>query len=175
MERIITLDAKNYDPALPELKRAAVRGIIFIDGKILMVEDSFDEVKLPGGGMEKGENEQETLIREVAEETGYTVIPQSISPFGEVYERRLSLHEPMIWSHTSRIYFCSVEGKPSACDYTPNEKKYGFRPVMLTVDEAIEKNRRMMEHEGEKAWNQREYKTLMLLKAYLEQHPEILA
>ena len=173
MERLLTLDAKNYDPDLPELKRTAVRGIIFIDGKLLMVADSFDEVKLPGGGMEKGENEQDTLIREVAEETGYTVIPQSIQPCGEIYERRLSNHEPMIWSHTSRIYFCSVEGKPVECAYTANEKKYGMAPAMLTVDEAIEKNRRMLEHEGEKAWNQREYRTLLLLKDYLKQHQEM--
>lgn len=173
MERLLTLDAKNYDPTLPELKRVAVRGIILMNGKILMVKDSFDEVKLPGGGMEKGENEQDTLIREVAEETGYTVIPQSIRPFGEVYERRLSTHEPMIWSHTSRIYFCGVEGQPASCAYTPNEKKHGFRPVTLTVDEAIEKNRKMIEREGENVWNQREYKTLLLLKAYLEQHPEM--
>lgn len=65
MNRILTLDAKNYDPGLPLLQREAVRGIILIDGRLLMIEDSFDEVKLPGGGLEPGEDDTAALIREV--------------------------------------------------------------------------------------------------------------
>ena len=35
-------------------------------------------------------------------------------------------------------------------------------------DESLEKNRIMLEKEGRQAWNQREYKTLLLIKDYLE-------
>ena len=37
-----------------------------------------------------------------------------------------------------------------------------------TIDEAIAKNRAMLDKPGELAWNQREYRTLLLIKAYRE-------
>ena len=51
MKRMLVMDEKNYSSDLDEIYRVAVRGIIFINGKLLMIEDDFGEVKLPGGGM----------------------------------------------------------------------------------------------------------------------------
>ena len=73
-----------------------------------MIESSFGEVKLPGGGMDPGEDEYQALVREVKEETGYDVIPESIKPFGEIEEKRLAVYEPMIWHQINRLYFCDV-------------------------------------------------------------------
>ena len=47
-------------------------------------------LELPSGNLECGETIQEGLIREVKEETGYDVIFDSIRPFGEIEEKRLS-------------------------------------------------------------------------------------
>ena len=101
LERILVMDEKNYSPDLEEIYRVAVRGIIFIDGKLLMIENSFGEVKLPGGGIDSGENDYQALVREVKEETGYDVIPDTIVPFGEIEEKRLSVQEPI------RVYMVS--------------------------------------------------------------------
>lgn len=166
MECILLMDEKNYAPDLEEIYRVAVRGIIFIDGKLLMVENSFGEAKLPGGGMDAGEDDYQALVREVKEETGYDVIPETIKPFGEVEEKRLSLSEPMIWHQINRLYFCEVYPEQGECDYSENEKKHGFRQVLYTLDEALEKNRKMLEGEGKQAWNQREYRTLLLIKEH---------
>ena len=168
MKKILVMDEKNYSPDLEEIYRVSVRGIIFIDGKLLMIEDDFGEVKLPGGGADDGEDDYQALVREVKEETGYDVILDSIKPFGEIEEKRLSVHEPMIWHQISRLYFCDVYPEKGECDYTENEKKYGFKQVLYTLEEAIEKNKIMLEKEGKQAWNQREYKTLLLIKDYLE-------
>lgn len=84
MNRILIMDEKNYAPDLEEIYREAVRGIIFVDGKLLMIEDDFGEVKLPGGGIDAGEDDYQALAREVKEETGYRVIPETIVPFGEI-------------------------------------------------------------------------------------------
>ena len=84
MEKILVMDEHNYDDNLEEILRISVRGIIFVNGKLMMVENSFGEVKLPGGGMELGEEDYQVLLREVKEETGYDVIPESIKPFGEI-------------------------------------------------------------------------------------------
>lgn len=169
MERLLTLDAGNYPPGMSELRRNGVRAIIFVEGRLLLIENDFGEVKLPGGGVEAGESEIDALIREVREETGYEVIRESIRPFGEILEKRLSNREPMIWHHTSHLYFCDVGPDRGPCCYTENEKKHGFRPVQYTVEAALEKNRRMLDQEGRQPWNQREYETLRLLQAHLAQ------
>ena len=168
MKRLLILDAQNYAPDLEEIRRVCVRGIIFIDGKLLTVEDHFGAVKLPGGGIDSGEDDRRALIREVKEETGYDVIEETIVPFGEIEEKRLSLHEPMIWHQFSRLYFCEVYPDRGACAYTENEKKYGFRQALYTLHEALEKNQIMLEKEGQLVWNQREYKTLLLIREYLQ-------
>ena len=167
MEKILVLDENDYGLDLDEICRVAVRGIIFIEGKLLLIENDFGEVKLPGGGIDSGEDDYKALAREVKEETGYDVILESIVPFGEIEEKRLSIHEPMIWHQFSRLYLCDVHSKRGVCNYTENEKKYGFKQVLYTLDEAIKKNRAMLQKKGKQAWNQREYRTLLLLKAYL--------
>jgi 8-oxo-dGTP pyrophosphatase MutT (NUDIX family) len=161
------MDAKNYPPDMEEIYRVAVRGIIFINGKLLMIENSFGEAKLPGGGIEGDEDDYTALLREVKEETGFDVIPESIVPFGEIEEKRLSVKEPMIWHQFSRLYFCEVYPGQGTCEYTENEKKYGFHQVLYTLEEALEKNYAMLEREGKQAWNQREYETLQLIKNHI--------
>ncbi|MCM1119996.1 MAG: NUDIX domain-containing protein [bacterium] len=168
MEKILVMDEHNYCDGLEEIYRVSVRGIIFVDGKLLMIEDSYGEVKLPGGGMELGEEDYQVLIREVKEETGYDVIPASIRPFGEIEEKRLSVHEPMIWHQINRLYFCEVYPEKGQCEYSENEQKYGFHQVFYTIEEALEKNERMLQKEGRQAWNQREYKTLLLIKDHFD-------
>lgn len=162
MHRITRRTCRSFDAA-------ASGGIIFVEGKLLLIESCFGEVKLPGGGVEAGESECDALLREVREETGYRVIPETIRPFGEIVEKRLSDREPMIWHHTSHLYFCDLYPECGACSFTENEKKHGFRLVQYTLDEAIGRNREMLTREGRHPWNQREYESLRLLRAYLKE------
>ena len=167
MNKLLVMDAKNYEPDMEEILRIAVRGIIFVDGKLLMINSDFGELKFPGGGQENGESDEDTLIRETLEETGFHVIPSSISPFGEVEEKRLSTHEPMIWHQINRYYFCDVEGLQEACHYTESEQKYGFHQVWHTLDDAIRINGETLEKEGAHSWHKREYTVLKLLREHL--------
>ena len=163
MEKLLILDKHDYSPDMEEIHRGAVRGIIFIDGKLLLVESCFKELKLPGGGIEPGESDAQALIREVGEETGYHVIPESIVPFGEIEEKRLSTKEPMIWHQFNRLYFCDVYPERGECNYTKSEIKYGLRCVLHPLDEAIRIN-----EEFARAEILREYTTLTLIKEHLE-------
>ena len=168
MKELLVMDAKNYDPEMDELRRIAVRGIIFMEGKLLLIQSDFGEVKLPGGGQEEGESDEETLIRETLEETGFRVIPESIRPFGQVEEKRLSVHEPMIWHMFNRYYFCEVDPSQEPCRYTDSEKKHGFRQVWYPLDEAIRINEELIAAEGRHPWNQREYLVLKLIRDHLQ-------
>lgn len=148
MEKILIMDEHNYDDNLEEIYRISVRGIIFVAGKLLMIESSSGEVKLPGGGMEPGEDEYQALVREVKEETGYDVIPESIKPFGEIEEKRLAVYEPMIWHQMNHLYFCDVYSEQGQCEYSENEKEEGFHQVFYTIEEALEKTRECWKKKG---------------------------
>lgn len=166
MERLLLMDEKNYDEGLPEILRVAVRGIILLNGKFLFIGDKYGELKLPGGGQDPGETDTDTLTREVKEETGFTVIPESVRPFGYIEEKRLSTREKMVWRQISYLYFCDIGSEQTECDLSESEMNFGMHYVTCTLDEAIEANRRMLEAKDQQSWNQREYKTLLLLKEY---------
>ena len=71
MRELFILDKKNYNPNGSVGKRPSVRGIILRNGKIAMMHSQkYNYYKLPGGGIEPGESLEETLIREVREESG---------------------------------------------------------------------------------------------------------
>ena len=171
MKRLLLLDAKDYDKDMDEFVRIAVRGIVFISNRLLLIEDNKGEVKLPGGGQDEGESDADTLIREIREETGYSVIPDTVRPFGYIEEKRRdfkSYHESRIFHQISRLYFCEVSAERGETKLSEQEKRYGMRTVLHTLDEAIAKNRAMLDNAGELAWNQREYRTLLLIKEHIE-------
>lgn len=168
MELLLNLDEHNYDENLDEILRIGIRGIIFKDEKLLMIESSFEELKFPGGGQENGEDDLETLKREILEETGYEIIDSSVKPFGEVIEKRMSVHEEKIWHQINRYYFCEVGNNVGYCNYSDSEKKYGFHSVWVSLDEAIKVNEKMLAKEGKQPWNQREYSVLKMLAKKFE-------
>ncbi len=171
MERLLLLDAKDYDDDKDVWARIAVRGIVFIGDKLLLLNDNKGEVSLPGGGQDEGESDADTLIREIREETGYSVIPDTIRPFGYIEEKRRdfkSYHDDRIFHQISRLYFCEVSAECGETQLSKQEKIYGMRTAMYTLDEAIAKNRAMLDTVGNLAWNQREYRSLLLIKEYIE-------
>ena len=173
MERLLLLDAKDYDEDMDVWARVAVRGIVFIGDKLLLLDDNKGEVSLPGGGQDEGESDADTLIREIREETGYSVIPDTIRPFGYIEEIRRdfkSYHEGRIFRQISRLYFCEVSADRGETQLSEQEKQYGMRTALYTIDEAIAKNRAMLNNVGELAWNQREYRTLLMIKEYRARH-----
>lgn len=88
MRELFVLDKKNYNSNGTIGTRPSVRGIIVRNGKIAMMHSKkYDYYKLPGGGMEQGEELKDTLVREVREESGLIVKLDTIKEFG--YVRRI--------------------------------------------------------------------------------------
>ncbi|MCL2217018.1 MAG: NUDIX domain-containing protein [Defluviitaleaceae bacterium] len=107
MRTIQIFDKANYEPHWKKFKRDSARAIIFIEDKLLMVQSKkYGEFKFPGGGIDPGETHIDTLIREVKEETGYMVIPESIVEYGRILMLRKGIDENEIFEQESCYYTC---------------------------------------------------------------------
>lgn len=53
----------------------SIKGVLLLDGQVVLVRNSRDEWELPGGRLENGENHAQTLTREFAEELSVRVRP----------------------------------------------------------------------------------------------------
>ena len=70
MKILATFDARDYEGTTGIYEKYSIRAIIVRDGRLAMQCSREGEYKIPGGGQEPGENYEQTLIREVKEETG---------------------------------------------------------------------------------------------------------
>lgn len=86
MKQLFAIDSKDYDSNWEKFYRPSVRGIILNKNHeiALIYSQKFHIYKFPGGGIEPGEDHLTALAREINEETGMTLIPESVQEFGEV-------------------------------------------------------------------------------------------
>lgn len=159
MRLIKIIDKQNYGKNVTINTRIAVRGIIFIGDKVLMIQsDKYQEYKFPGGGVEKNESDIDTLIREVREETGCEVIPSSIKEYGKMIERRIDTFDSShIFEMESRYYLCQVEDKIGLQCLDDYEAEYGYHICNVSIKEAIAQNTLVMPiEENAHTWVERE-------------------
>lgn len=137
MKLLFTIDKKNYKEDSTVFRRPSVRGIILRGGKVAMMHSlKYGYYKLPGGGIEKGESLTDTLIREVAEESGLQVIPESIREFGYV-ERIEKGWEENIFIQENYYFFCDAKDAllpQQLDDYEADER---FTLAFVSPGEAI--------------------------------------
>ena len=143
MRDLITFDQKDYNPNGKVFKRPSVRAVIARHGDVLLIySKKYDYYKFPGGGIEAGENHTEALLREVQEESGYRILPDSIREFGRVLRRQKdSYDENGIFEQENFYYFCDVEecaGEVALDDYEAEE---GFTAVWIDPLTAMHHNR----------------------------------
>jgi 8-oxo-dGTP pyrophosphatase MutT (NUDIX family) len=55
----------------------SVKGIVYYDGKVVLLKNERDEWELPGGKLELGETPEACVVREIEEELG---LPATIGP-----------------------------------------------------------------------------------------------
>ena len=85
MRELFQMDRQDYNPEGKVYERPSARAIILKDGKVLLNHIAkYDCYEFPGGGIEAGETPEQAMQREVAEETGRIVVPDSIREFGIV-------------------------------------------------------------------------------------------
>ena len=141
MRLLFELDTKDYDPNGVPFVRPSVRGIIIRDGRVAMVHSlKYDYYKYPGGGIEPGETMEDALIREVAEESGLSVIPGSIREYGLVH--RVQKSDRADFFVQDNYYFhCDVEGAVKSQHLDDYEAEERFTLEFVEPMHAIRTNR----------------------------------
>ncbi len=128
--------------------RQAVRGIIFRDNKILMVYTNKGDYKFPGGGVNKEETFEEALMREVCEETGYTV-NNILGKMGVMVERKIDdFNGTLMFEMTSHYYLCEVSNTKTTQNLDDYEADLDFQPIWIVIDEAIKINEEILKKDS---------------------------
>ncbi len=151
MRQLFTIDLKDYDEGAEEYRRPSVRGIIINDdGKIAMIfSRKYGYYKFPGGGIESSESQLETLAREIEEEAGLTLIPDSAEEFGEVLRRQD--RDGKIFVQQNFYYTCKVKDEIGEQNLDEGEKEQEFELRFVPIEEAIKANEAVKADPGIKA------------------------
>lgn len=108
MEPILELFQREEWHATPKLD---VRGAVFQDGKILLVQEKLDNNRwtLPGGWVDVGEPPSQAVMREIYEESGYET---RVVKLLAVYDRNHPRHgHPPQPHHSYKLFFhCEIVG-----------------------------------------------------------------
>lgn len=124
--------------------RDAARAIIFNDDKeVLFIYSSYyNDVSMPGGGVDEGEDLIEALYRECLEEAG--AVLDSHKEYYKITEKRANITSKEEFNiFTSYYYICTYSKlvEPSLLDY---EIKLGYENRWLSLDEAIKLNEKAL-------------------------------
>ena len=147
------------------IRRTAVRAVIERDGRLLLVRNNRGDMKFPGGGLEEGESHEETLRREVSEETGH-ILSRVGRKLGTVTERYPDIRDPeSVFEMISHYYQCVIDSDKGPQRLDDYEAEMGFEPVWLPFTAAIETNRALLEAQPENMnrWVTRETAVLEFL------------
>ncbi|MBR4627909.1 MAG: NUDIX domain-containing protein [Ruminococcus sp.] len=143
MKRLFTMDLMDYPEGLPRFRRPSVRAVIMAGAGIAMVHSKkFDYYKFPGGGIESGEDHVQALVREVREETGLSVIPDTVRELGSVLRVQLSQYAAdTVFEQENYYYVCEVTGSSGIQSLDDYEFDEGFKLEYITPQTAIDVNR----------------------------------
>lgn len=164
MELLFEIDKKDYDPKGEVFSRPSARAIIIQDGKIAVIYSRKNQFyKIPGGGVESGEDNITAMIREVKEEVGLTVKPETIKEFGYVHRIQRGKHEP-VFVQDNFYYWCDVENGQELPQYSDAEMREEFVPVFVDLAEAIRVNEEFVKANSLNAMIERELRVLKMVQ-----------
>ena len=142
MRRLFEIDLKDYKDTDIVYRRPSARAIIIKNDKIALVYSGKEKYyKFPGGGIHDDEDKKEALIREVREEVGLVVIPETIEEYGSVLRRQKSTNgSNTIFEQENYYFFCDVRDEIVSQELDDYENDAEFVLRMVSIDDAIATN-----------------------------------
>ena len=163
MRSLFEIDTKDYDINGTTVSRPSARGIIIKYGKLAMIHSiKYDYYKFPGGGIEKNEQKENALIREVLEETGLDVIPQTIKEYGMVHRIQKGDYED-VFIQDNYYYLCDVEDNVHEQKLDDYEKEEKFTLEYVSPKQVIDANKACKNKEADQIMLERECKVIGIL------------
>ena len=163
MRLLFEIDTKDYNINGKKFIRPSVRSIIIKENKVAMVHSlKYNYYKFPGGGIEEGENHNQALIRETLEESGLTIISESIKEYGYVHRiQKSELYDVFI--QDNYYYLCDVEDQIKTQNLDDYEFEEKFTLEFVNAKEVIDINRKKNHGPKDQNMIEREAKILELL------------
>lgn len=160
MKKLLTLDYGNYAAELPVFEKCTVRAIIMREGRLVMQQSRAGVFKIPGGVVEEGESRLEALMREVLEETGMFVKPETIREIGVIEEKRLDVYaQDGIYHCMTYFYSCDVEERVVPLKLTACEIEKGYQVALETPERIAAVNQALIKEK----WKMRDTEFIRLL------------
>ena len=144
------MDLKNYGTDWKRSRRDSARAIIHVgvDKLALVYATKLGYYKFPGGGIHEGEDKIAALAREVQEEVGLVLVPESVREYGVASRYQKSgLAENTIFVQDNFYYECDVERDESGIlkiisqNLDAYEDEAGFELRIVSIKEAALANR----------------------------------
>jgi len=137
LKEIFNADINEVDQK-PEGKfreRLAARAVLIDeDGRAAIIEAKNIKIhKILGGGIEKGENIELALEREILEESGCK--GDVTHEVGMVIEHRSNIN----LKQTNYCFIANLVGKKGQPEFTKKEQAEGFELVWISIDEALKR------------------------------------
>ena len=161
---------EKANPEGKTILREAVRGVIFREGKLLMVYSTVNgDYKFPGGGIDAGESHLEALRRELNEECGAT-LKEVTGEFGKTIEYAHAIEDIFdTYKQISYYYFCEINDGLAENSLEDYEEALGFRPEWVDVESALVQNKKVLaESSAVPKWTKRECFVLDILKKKMQ-------
>ena len=165
MRLLFEMDKKDYGACTHSFTRNSARSVILKDGKIAMIHSrKYNYYKFPGGGIEKGEDPIQAMIRETQEESGLTVKPETVWEYGYVHRiQRSDKDETECFIQDNFYYLCEAEDEAAGQHLDDYEVGEGYTLEFVDPITAIRKNRSVGQTPYNPMMFEREARVLELL------------
>lgn len=140
MKTLFVFDYKDYKEGGTVGVRPSARGIIIRDGRIAMVHSrKYDYYAFPGGGIDRDESGEDALIREIREETGLEVIPESIREYGLIVRKEKGAIDDL-FIQENYYYLCDVGDHVLGQELSGYEIDEDYELSWMDPDDAVQAN-----------------------------------
>lgn len=167
MRLLFEMDSCDHADCTHTFTRDSARAIIIAGDRIAMMHShKYDYYKLPGGGIENGEDPVSAMIRETREEAGLIVKRDTVREYGYVHRVHKSfLVETERFIQDNYYYLCEAEDEALPQQLDSYEAEEGFTLEFISPDEAVAINlRSSTENPFDRIMLERENRILELLK-----------